>query len=122
MRLRSPFRKCRRRSSNVASRQFVCWNEPHLTPRAGADSIGAAKRMTSPQRINLAAIERLPIIAVSIREGAMLSALFWIGEILVGASIVSTGWLLSSFLLDALGRARRRVASPTYHSTSAGTQ
>jgi hypothetical protein len=50
----------------------------------------------------------------------MLNALMWIGEILVGAWIVSTGWLLSSFLLERLGKTKQRMSEPTYHATSVG--
>jgi hypothetical protein len=43
----------------------------------------------------------------SIREGAMLQGLMSIGGVLIGAWIVSTGWLLAATLLETLNKVRQ---------------
>ena len=52
----------------------------------------------------------------------MLNALVWIGEILVGTSIVSTGWLLSEAVLGMFGKAKQTASDPVYHATAVGNQ
>jgi len=53
----------------------------------------------------LAEVERALIIALSIREGAMLHGLMLIGEVLIGAWIVATGWVSTEALLEKLNKA-----------------
>ena len=52
----------------------------------------------------------------------MLNALVWIGEILVGTSIVSTGWLLSESVLTMFGKTKQTASDPSYHATVVGNQ
>ena len=52
----------------------------------------------------------------------MLNALVWIGEILVGTSIVSAGWLLSESVLGMFGKTKPTASDPTYHATAIGNQ